>query len=278
MLQVARRNKWAVASIIAAAAMGGVAASQSDAKLVIDMKAVSIVGGSGPGSISADGKTVSGTTVGTKINYRVTGQITFAGDVDVDADGDGTPDQDDLIQSVEGIIASNSGSSFVQVNLTHAVNSASPNAFNATGSSNGTPTNLGGDTDIDIGPSLTPQNGTPGNINYRQNGATGNIDTNLYFLTSTNASTNAGNSTMTVVGQAPPGSDALVNWITAAVFGVGGQPQWTENGVVKNQVNGDTIEIGAPVRILGTGGAIPEPASLGLLGLGALGLIRRRRA
>jgi len=277
MLQVARRNKWAVASIIAAAAMGGTAASQSEAKLVIDMKAVSFAGGALAGqSISADGKTVTGATVGTKINYRITGQIFVgvnnSGDVDIDSDFDSVPDQnDDLIQSVEGIIASNSGTS-VQVNLTHVVNTAAGNAFNATGSGNGTPTNLGGDTDIDIGPSLTPQNGTSGNINYRSNGAIGSLDTNLFNLNLAATTTASGPSTLTVI--AGGASDALINWTTAAVFGVGGQPQWTENGVVKNQVNGDTIEIGAPVRILG----VPEPTSLGLLGLGALGLIRRRRA
>jgi hypothetical protein len=267
MLQVARRNKWAVASIIAAAAMGGTAASQSEAKLVIDLKAIGFVGGPQAGqSISADGKTVTGATVGTQINYRVTGQVVFAGDTDPDG-------QDDIIQSVEGVIASNAGSS-VQVNLTHAVNRTSPSRFNATGSGNGTPTNLGGDTDIDIGPSLTPQNGTSGNINYRNNGADG-IDTvaNLYNLNSAATDTTAGSSTITVVGSGT--TDALINWTTAAVFGVGGQPQWTENGVVKNQVNGDTIEIGAPIKVLP---GVPEPTSLGLLGLGALGLMRRRRA
>jgi len=277
MLQVARRNKWAVASIIAAASMGGIAASQSEAKLVIDMKALSIA--AGPGSISADGKTISGAGVGTKINYRVTGQIFVgannSGDVDIDSDFDSIPDQnDDLIQSVEGIIASNSGTS-VQVNLTHAVSTAtaSGNGFNATGSGNGTPTNLGGDTDIDIGPSLTPQNGTSGNINYRANGAQGSLATNLFNLNNAASTTATGPSTLTVT--ADGATDALINWTTAAVFGVGGQPQWTENGVVKNQVNGDTIEIGAPIRVLAS---VPEPTSLGLLGLGALGLIRRRRA
>jgi len=276
MLQVARRNKWAVASIIAAAAMGGVAASQSEAKLVIDMKALSIVAG-GTGSISADGKTVTGASAGTQINYRVTGQIVIgtnnSGDVDPDT-GDG-PTQDDIIQSVEGVIAS-SGSGTVQVNLTHTVNGASGNAFNATGSVNGQPTNLGGDTDIDIGPSLTPTNGSTGNIIYRSNGATGGLTTNLYNLNSASGTTAAGNSMMTVTDI--NGSDTLVSWITSAVFGVGGQPQWLENGVVKNQVNGDTIEVGAPIRIVGSGGVVPEPASLGLLGLGAVGLLRRRRA
>jgi hypothetical protein len=256
--------------------MGGAAASQSEAKLVVDLKALSFAGGASAGqSISADGKTVTGATVGTKINYRVTGQIVFAGDVDPD-DGAGGNIQDDLIQSVEGVIASNSGS-VVQVNLTHAVSTTANTRFNATGSANGTPTNLGGDTDIDIGPSLTPTNGSSGNINYRNNGADG-TDTvaNLNFLNSASSTTTAGLSTITVLDSS--GGDALINWITSAVFGVGGQPQWTENGVVKNQVNGDTIEIGAPIRILGTGGAVPEPASLGLLGLGAVGLLRRRRA
>jgi len=281
MLQVARRNKWAVASIIAAAAMGGAAASQSEAKLVIDVKALSIVGG-GTGVISADGKTVTGATVGTKINYQVFGQIVFAGDTDP-KDGDGFDIQDDLITSVEGALASN-GAGNVQVDITHAVNTGSTNVasrnfgnnFSATGSANGVPTNLGGDSDIDIGPSLTPQNGGSGNISYRSNGATGTAADNLNLLNAASNTTTAGLSTFTVTNAA--GGDALVNFIVSAISGVGGQPQWSENGAVKNQVNGDVIQLGAPVRILGTGGAVPEPASLGLLGLGAVGLLRRRRA
>jgi hypothetical protein len=276
MLQVAHRRKWAVASIIAAAAVGGFTAAQSQAKLVIDVTALNIVDGSGPGTISADGKTVTGVGVGTKINYRVTGQIVFAGDTDTDTDFDGFPDQDDLIQSVEGTLKS-SGAGTIKVDMTHAVNTAGTSKFNATGSQQGTPFDADGDGDLDIGP-LNPLNGQTQNgaqnINYRSNGATGiDIASNLYNLNL--ASPNpalTGPSTFTVTDAS--GAPTQINWITSAVFGVGGQPQWTENGVVKNQVNGDTIEIGSPVTI----SAVPEPASLGLLGLGALGLLRRRRA
>src|SRR4051794_35022863 len=132
MLQVARRNKWAVASLIAAAATGGVAASHADAKLVIDLLATSVDSGStgtapvlsGPVTIGGVSgfKTVTANAVGNKIKYQVVARIVLPGS-DVDpSDGDGNPIQDDLVKSVEGVIASN-GTGNVQVNLTHIVNS-----------------------------------------------------------------------------------------------------------------------------------------------------------
>jgi len=274
MLQVARRNKWAVASIIAAAAMGGTAASQSEAKLVIDVRAFAITAGTG--SISADGKTVTGATAGTKFSYRVFANITGFTDVDPD-NGDG-PVQDDIPTAVEGSLSSSNGG--VKVSLTHAVGTGSPNQFNATGSQQGTVFDADGDGDLDIGP-LDPKNGEspligPGgtavqNIAYRANGATGNFASggNQYIMNST------ANSIATVTDAS--GADTLLQFVVSDVTGVGGQPQWLENNVVKNQVSGNTIELGAPVQILGSG-AVPEPASLGLLGLGAVGLLRRRRA
>jgi len=138
--------------------------------------------------------------------------------------------------------------------------------FQGASSSTGTITDLDNDGDLDVG-----GNGTSSNDNYWRarslNTTTGVVGGNqvLGQLTLTVTTANLGDFTQT-----------LVNY-SKKLGAASGVALWRENGSVQ-QSNATNLSAGAPVVLTTSGAvAVPEPASLGLIGLAGLGMLARRR-
>lgn len=246
MARMMRKKMPQLFTAAAAGLLGVASASQSQAALVFDIRATGVTGA---GTL-VDAKTVSDAAVGTVINYQIFAQVSgAAGNTALEG-----------FQAGEGVIQS-SGPGTVQANLSFVVDGA----FDDAGFSNGVPTNLGGDSDIDIG--TNPGAHTTSNIIWRSASMTlGNasgLGTSEFLL---------GSGTMTVSAVGDP---TVVNFFMAPAGPLNPRPQI--------QVDGAAF-VGAPASAQTTiapginVSAVPEPAALGLLGLAGLAALRRRRA
>ncbi|HVX84128.1 MAG TPA: PEP-CTERM sorting domain-containing protein [Phycisphaerae bacterium] len=138
------------------------------------------------------------------------------------------------------------------------------NATFATGAfSSGTQHDIDGDGDTDVGGLTNPPSNTDA--------------TAIQYLAASSVAGNnilIGSGTFTVTSLGAGGS-TTINLSLGTSTALNKNPLWTENGSTFNASNGT---IGAPNGFVVTSGApTPEPASLGILAIGGLGLLARRR-
>jgi len=238
------RNLLTLAAV--SAVFGAAAMPSAKAALIIDIVATTLNGSPLSGTDDAHNVTVA--NVGDIIGYNVVANITG-----------GTAQTDSLAQVNGDLISTGT----LLGNMTNA-NSAS---FSGTGFSNGTLLDRDADTDIDVGGVLNPVNtGRPVNT-------TSGI---IVYIAPTGSpvlgnSLLLGSGTFTVTGAT--GASNL-HFVLGSTTTTNKAPSWTENSAAANQSTG-TAQTGIGINV--TFASVPEPASMGVLALGATALLARRR-
>jgi len=296
-----RAGKIAAAAALAAAGLVGLSSSSAKASLVIDLRAS---GASAGTTISADKKTVTVPGANAQILVDVYARLTGANTVQTvgNYDSEAATDpfdpnsipvndtrNDEALQILVGSFKSSNGGLL----LTSVGNNIGP-AYSGNSSHVGALVDLDGDTDLDIGGTGTdeapmwagranspayatqftkdPANGGGSSKGISGPSAYTDVASAKSSILSTSSSeiylgqlsmktTSAtGNTSLTFVVR--PSGDATALWF--------------EDG----SASGLTPATGAfsvsPLTV--TSGSVPEPASLGLLGIASVGLLARRRA
>jgi len=272
--------------LAAAAATAGLAAfgaSKADASLIVDVRATAVTGGT-----VVNTKTITagvGSTVTMDVIARLQGQnSTQITNADYNSDDVNDRSNDDTLQILVGSLKSSAGGLLGNIGLP-----TTQSPWKAAGSLGGVLVDSDSDTDTDVGQFNSTDPASMWNIHSAiPTGAATYLDAdgNPTGTGFTNGVTQAKNKLIdastsemllgtfkfVVTGS---GGTSAVNFIIRP-GGDAGSALWFEDGAPTslNPTTG-SFSVGTPVNV--TVAAVPEPASIGLLGLASVGLLARRR-
>jgi len=262
-----------MAAAVGAAGLMGLGSSQSNAALVIDVRATAVSGGGtvvGNGNLPGGGKTVNGLGSGSIVTMGVFAQVS----------GTNGNNTDEWLQSVGGSFSTTAGDLRANFVTPSSVNGV--NGWNGSGFQNGSIQDIDADGDLDLGSAGTD---IVGKFFARSNSPDSRTldlatdpDNGALIRGTPHFTTIDANTTETRIGTIrlsyQSGGQAFANFIPRAAQE--GALWWEDTpDRTTNQHDGTTglYQAGSPIALNG----VPEPGSLGLMSLAALGLLRRRK-